>query len=165
MFKKILSIGALMLASGNVAQAAPVNVVLSGQVAALCTLSGFSADLGWDTLTIQAGVVNQRLGFALVNCNATTGLSITASSVSGGFLVNTLNLTSKTPYQVQMLGGIGGFGPVQLTFPSVLYNSGAIPAGSPLVNANIETRVNVTAFPGASTGTYTDTMTFTLTVN
>lgn len=161
MFKKILGICALMLASGYVAHAAPINVVLSGQVAADCSLTGFSYDLGWDTLTVQAGVINQRLGFSVVNCNATTGFSITASSVSGGFLVNTLSLTSKTPYSIQ----IGGQGFNQLTIPTALYNSGPITPGAPFVNANIETRINVTPFAAASTGTYTDTMTFTLTVN
>lgn len=161
MFKNLLGLAVLALLAAPAAQAVPINVVLSGQVAADCTLSGFTADLGWDTLTIQAGVVNKRLGFALVNCNASTGFKVTGSSSSGGTLRNVITPTSQTPYTISMGGGAF----YNLMAPTEIYNSGPISPGSPFVNTQVETRVNVTALPGAVTGTYTDTMTLTLTVN
>jgi hypothetical protein len=145
----------LMLA--NIAQSATLN--LSGTITANCVLNSIDSvaytvpHLDTTTQTVVVAKTN-------ITCNSAPGFKLTASSANNGVLVNTSSPGNNAAYKLKIYG-TGTNGSLSLATPQDLVLSGALAA--PLVNELRD--IEIAADPAAVkwAGTYTDTVTITLT--
>ena len=157
MKKAVLLTGLLAIIALSQAQAATLS--LSGTVASNCVLNQVTPT-SYSTLNISAGqtvVVAQTD----VTCNHNPGYKLRASSANNGLLVNGTAPNNSTAYTMKIFG-TGTLNHISLTTaPQDLVNTGTL--SSPITNdmRNIEVTVTAVSVPWA--GTYSDTVTITLT--
>ncbi|MGZ3775380.1 MAG: hypothetical protein ACXVCY_14480 [Pseudobdellovibrionaceae bacterium] len=153
--KSILSFTIISLVAGF-AQAATLNI--SGSITDNCVLNQVTP-ASYSTLNISAGgtaVVAQTD----VTCNHQLGYKLRASSANGGKLVNASAPANETSYTMKIYG-VGTQNAQSLTTsPLDLVNTGALTA--PVTNELRNIEVNVTAVTVPWSGTYSDTVTITL---
>lgn len=153
--KKFLSIIALM--SAMPAFSATLN--LSGTIASSCVLNSVTP-ASYSTLNIAAGQT-VVVGQTNVSCNSGAGYKLRASSLNNGRLVNSSSPNNSTLYTMKIFGA-GTLNHVSLTTTAAdLVNTGALTA--PVTNELRNVEVVVTPVPVAWAGTYSDTVTVTLT--
>jgi spore coat protein U-like protein len=155
--KTIITLLALM--GFFTAQAATLD--LSGEIAVSCTLDSVSGNASASTLPIVAGGSDIDVGSATVSCNNGNGYKLDATSESGGFLVNDSAPNNQTAYTIEILG-TGSQGAQQLTSSTKLLE--VSPLSTPVSSDARTVRVDVTAVAVPHAGTYSDTVTITLTV-
>lgn len=150
-----MSVFALLIST----QATAATLSLSGTVASNCVLNQVTPT-SYSTLNISAG---QTVTVAQtdVTCNHNPGYKIRASSANNGLLVNGSAPNNSTSYTLKIFG-TGTQNHIALTTSAQdLVNTGTLSA--PVTNEmrNVEVTVSPVAVPWA--GTYSDTVTITLT--
>ncbi len=146
----------LVLAS---TQTFAATLALSGTVTDSCILNQVTPAT-YSTLDITGG---QTVTVAQtdVTCNHGAGYKLRASSANGGLLVNSSSPNNSTAYTLKIYG-TGTAGAKALTIAAQdLVNTGAIAA--PVVNEMRNVEAVVTAVAAPWSGTYSDTVTITLT--
>lgn len=134
-------------------------LTLSGTVASNCVLNQVTPT-SYTTLNIAAGET-VTVAQTDVTCNHAPGFKLRASSANNGVLTNGSAPNNTTPYTMKIFG-TGTLNHIALTTaPQDLVNTGTLAA--PVTNEmrNIEVTVTAAATPWA--GTYSDTVTITLT--
>ena len=132
---------------------------LSGTVASTCLLNQITPT-SYSTLNITAG---QTVTVAQtdVTCNHNLGYKLRASSANNGSLVNGSAPNNSTSYTLKIFG-TGTLNHLSLTTtPQDVVNTGALAA--PVNNELRNIEVTVTPVPVPWSGTYSDTVTVTLT--
>ncbi len=140
-----LSTGTLVI-SGNVT---PVNDIL------------ITPNSNATSLAIVAGETNKLVASVAESSNNLTGYKIYMKSASGSKLVHGVDLTKSTPYTVSYNGATA----VSLTPANVDQQVKNISSLSQLTTNNSNVNVNVTAYPLAPAGTYSDTITISIVAN
>lgn len=109
-------------------------------------------------LDIVNGESNRLIATSNEMCNNLSGYKINVKSTNGGELRNTGNASVKTTYQISYGG--------QTVTPTTAYQTvkNVTVLNSP-ANVNSEVRINVTAYPNAIAGTYSDTVTVQIETN
>ena len=134
-------------------------LALSGSVAKSSSIVITPTGTANTSLDILAGQSNVKVGSAAETSNDLSGYTISISSPTGGFLQNSGDVTKKTAYTISYNGG----GPVTPTVGGVSVKNVSSLAG--LVTNNSDININVTAFATAPSGTYSDTLTVTISNN
>jgi hypothetical protein len=111
------------------------------------------------SLPIVAGGTAINVASVAETSNDALGYTITASSPTGGFLVNQSDVTKKTAYKLSYNGASS----VSLTVPGVTVKTVSTLPG--LTTNTSAAAVDVTAFPTATAGIYQDTVTLTIVAN
>lgn len=132
---------------------------LSGTITDTCVLNQVTPT-SYSSLNISAG---QTVTVAQtdVTCNHNAGYKLRASSANNGVLVNSSSPANSTAYTMKIYG-TGTAGHVSLTTSAQdLVNTGTLSA--PITNSMQNIEVTVTAATTPWAGTYSDTVTITLT--
>jgi hypothetical protein len=134
-------------------------LVLSGTVPLVNDLVVAANGTNNTSLNISGGESARLVASVAETSNNATGYTITLASANGGQLTNTADATKKTSYQVSYNGG--GYAQPSAAAATVKSVSSL---GAQTTNTSA-VRVNVTAYPGAPAGTYSDTLTLTIVAN
>ena len=149
----------LSILAGLKAQAATDSdtLYLEGTVAEVTTLT-VTAKAAATTLDIINGESGLSVGTADEESNSLNGYRIKMYSDNNGFLEKGDDTSVKTAYQISY-GSVGALTPGTQAAPvTVLTEAGT---GSKITNTR-DIKVDVTAFPGALVGAYSDTVTFVI---
>lgn len=157
--KKLIS-AFLVLGSFSAFSATTGDLILSGSVAP--TLSMAITASGNTNLDIVGGETAKQVATVAEHTNDADGYTISAYSVNGGKLINDDNSSVQVAYTLKYDGGSDitlGAGSGSAT---VVKNSGAL---TQAVNDTSAVQVSLNSYPGAPSGTYSDTVTFTIQAN
>ncbi len=136
-------------------------LTLSGSVAAFNDIAVTPNGTNNTNLNIAAGESGKSVASVAETSNDLNGYKITMSSANGGQLQLAGNSAKYTTYQVSYNGGAYVTPPVSSAPVTVK----TVTSLSALATANSAIAVNVTAYPTALAGTYSDTVTFTIVGN
>ena len=153
--KNLLALGATaaLIATGSAYAATSVDIPLSGELCKVCNVTAF-VNGPFDDLDMTTTATQGAESLSPI-CNYGGTLSVTFTSLNAGNLVSGPN---NVGYTLQVSGGL--LAPTQLTVPAVVPNWPAV------ANA-VQTRGLSVALiaPATVAGTYTDTITASVTPN
>jgi hypothetical protein len=153
--KRLMIITPLMLLS---TQGGAATLNLTGSIADSCVLNSVVSN--GNTLNIASGGTI-TVAQTSVSCNHKLGYKLRASSANNGVLINGSSPANNTAYSLKVFG-TGTLNSVNLTTsPADVVNTG--PLVSPEVSDLRQVDVTVTPVAVPWSGTYTDTVTITLT--
>jgi hypothetical protein len=150
---------AIAASSANAASSG--TLTLSGNVAAVNDIVVTPNGNNNTSLNITAGETGKSVASVLESSNSITGYKIMMSSANAGQLQLAGNTSKYTTYQISYAGA-SYVTPPASSSPVAVKNVSSLSA---LTTATSAVAVNVTAYPTALAGTYSDTVTFAIVAN
>lgn len=157
--RHILMALVLLALPANSRAASSGTLLLSGTVPLVNDLAVTANGTNNTSLNITGGESARLVASVAETSNNATGYTVTLSSANGGQLKNAGSASSQTTYQVSYDGGTYAQPGTAAATVKTVNALGA------LTTNNSAVRVNVTAFPTAPAGTYSDTLTLTIVAN
>ncbi len=151
-----LALSGLTIASANATSTG--TLTLSGSVAAVNDIVVNPNGTNNTNLNITAGESAKNVASVAESSNDISGYKIQMYSANGGQLQLAGQPSKYTTYQISYAGGSYTTPPLAAS-PSTVKNVSSLSA---LTTANSAVAVNVTAYPTALAGTYSDTVTFSI---
>ncbi len=147
----LFGISALAASSGNLLVQGTVGIVNDIVVTPVAGVN--------NNLDILAGESNLKVADVEESSNNLTGYSISMSSVNAGTLVHNSDNTKSTPYTISYDGATAT---APTASPAVVKNVASLTGFTQNFS---EVKINVTAYPSAPVGVYSDTITFAISAN
>jgi hypothetical protein len=155
----IFILSAIAISSANAASSG--TLTLSGNVAAVNDIVVTPNGTNNTSLNITSGETGKGVASVAESSNDLNGYKITMSSANGGQLQLAGNSAKYTTYQISYAGGSYVTPPLSASPVTVK----SVNSLSALTTATSTVAVNVTAYPTALAGTYSDTVTFSIVGN
>lgn len=156
---KLLAVVATMAIGTSAMAASSGSLLLQGTVALVNTIVVTANAANNTSLNITTGETGKNVASVAETSNDLNGYTITVSSPTGGFLVNTANAAAKTAYKVSYNGATA----VTPTVAALQVKSVASLSG--LTTNTSAVTVDVTGLSTAAAGTYQDTLTIAIVAN
>jgi hypothetical protein len=152
----LLALSALTVASAHAASTG--TLTLSGNVAAVNDITVTPNGTNNTSLNITSGESGKSVASVTEASNDKDGYKIQMYSANGGQLQLAGQASKYTTYQISYAGGSYSTPPLAAS-PATIKNVSSLSA---LTTATSAVAVNVTAYPTALAGTYSDTVTFAI---
>jgi len=147
-----------MILSTKVLAASTGTIYLSGTVAAINELSIAPTTVSTN-LNITSGEVNTLVAVVTETSNSLNGYKINMKSLNASKLAHTIDNSKSTTYTISYDGN-GPF--VLTTIDQVVKNSGSLGG---LTTDTSDVKINVSAYPTAPAGVYSDIITVSIVAN